>query len=125
MNNSSELSESTPNIIATPAAIALIRELTCEYGPVLFHQSGGCCDGSAPLCFRRDEFRVSAQDVHFGDIDGTPFYVGVAQYKYLASTPLTLDVGPGNIDSFSLEAGSGFRFITRVTGEVCCNTQSA
>ena len=103
-------------ITGTSAAIDLLKQLRDEYGPVLLHQSGGCCDGSVPLCLKQHEFRVSLQDVLFGDIDGTPFYVGRSQYEYLAGSPLILDAVPGDIDSFSLEAGSGFRFITRVTG---------
>jgi uncharacterized protein (DUF779 family) len=91
----------------------------------MFHQSGGCCDGSVPLCFRRHEFRVSSQDVLLGHVDGTPFYVGASQYKYLADASLTLDVVPGEIDSFSLEAGSGFRFITRADGNICWNAPRA
>jgi uncharacterized protein (DUF779 family) len=87
-------SERAPRIVGTPAAVALISQLKQQHGPVMFHQSGGCCDGSAPSCFRLGEFRVSAQDVHLGDIDGTPFYVGASQYKYLADTPLTLDIVP-------------------------------
>src|SRR5450755_3635441 len=66
-------SERAPRIVGTPAAVALISQLKQQHGPVMFHQSGGCCDGSAPLCFRQGEFRVSAQDVRLGDIDGTPF----------------------------------------------------
>ena len=125
LKETAELRKRTSHVVGTPEAVALIQQLKQQHGPVMFHQSGGCCDGSVPLCFRRDEFRVSAQDVHFGDIDGTPFYVGVSQYKYLAHTPLTLDIVPGSIDSFSLEAGGGFRFITRVTGQVCCNAPRA
>jgi uncharacterized protein len=114
-----ERSGRAPRIVGTPAAVALISQLKQQHGPVMFHQSGGCCDGSAPLCFRQGEFRVSAQDVHLGDIDGAPFYLGASQYKYLADTPLTLDIVAGDIDSFSLEAGGGFRFITRATDQVC------
>ena len=71
----------------------------------------------------QDEFRVSPSDVLLGHIDGTPFYVGGSQYKYLYNTPLSLDIVPGAIDSFSLEAGSGHRFITR--SGVCCNALRA
>lgn len=100
-------------LVATPAAIALIRELTEKHGPVMFHQSGGCCDGSVPLCFKQGEFRVGSRDVLMGEIEGAPFYAGAAQYEYLARTQLVLDVIPGDLDSFSLEAGSGVRFISR------------
>jgi uncharacterized protein (DUF779 family) len=100
-------------MIATPAAVKLIRELREEYGPLMFHQSGGCCDGSAPLCFRLGEFRVGSRDVLFGVVEDTPFYVGHSQAEYLTRTLLVLDVVEGDLDSFSLEAGSGVRFISR------------
>jgi uncharacterized protein (DUF779 family) len=77
------------------------------------HQSGGCCDGSVPLCFRLGEFRVGSRDVLFGTVEDTPFYVGHAQAEYLSRTQLVLDVIPGDIDSFSLEAGTGVRFLSR------------
>jgi uncharacterized protein len=124
IKNAPELRNGTPHVVGSPEAVALIDQLKQKYGPVMFHQSGGCCDGSVPLCFRRGDFRVSAQDVLLGEIDGTPFYVGVSQYKYLSKTPLHLDIVPGDIDSFYLEAGSGVRFITRVNG-VCCNIPRA
>ena len=101
------------SIESTAEAAALIRQLRERYGPLLFHQSGGCCDGSVPLCFKRDEFRVGSRDVLFGVVEDTPFYVGAAQYEYLAQTHLILDVVPGEGDSFSLEAAEGVRFIAR------------
>jgi uncharacterized protein (DUF779 family) len=108
-------------IVATPAAIALIRQLTEEYGPLMFHQSGGCCDGSVPLCFKQGEFRVGSRDVLLGVIEGAPFYAGAAQYPYLAKTQLVLDAIEGDLDSFSLEAGSGVRFISR--SNACLNPE--
>jgi uncharacterized protein (DUF779 family) len=107
-----------PSIIATAAATDLIRELKERNGPLLFHQSGGCCDGSVPLCLRQTDFHVGSRDVLLGLVDGTPFYVGAAQFEYLANAELVLDVIPGNLDSFSLEAGEGVRFISRTAG-VC------
>jgi uncharacterized protein (DUF779 family) len=101
------------SIESTAEAAALIRQLRERYGPLLFHQSGGCCDGSVPLCFRRDEFHVGSRDVLFGVVEDTPFYVGAAQYEYLAHTQLVLDVVSGEGDSFSLEAAEGVRFIAR------------
>ena len=71
-------------IVGTPEAISLILRLQERHGPLLFHQSSGCCDGSVPLCFRRDEFRVGSRDVLFGVVEGTPFYVKAAQFEYLA-----------------------------------------
>ena len=100
-------------IVVTPAAVKLIQELKEQYGPLMFHQAGGCCDGSVPLCFRRGEFRVGARDVLLGTVEDTPFYVGHAQAEYLTRTQLVLDAIPGDIDSFSLEAGTGVRFLSR------------
>ena len=98
---------------ATPAALALIAALREEHGPLLFHQSGGCCDGSAPMCFTQAEFTVGDADVHLGDIGGVPFYMGRAQFAYWEHTHLTIDAIPGNGGMFSLERPSGLRFITR------------
>ena len=100
-------------VVATAAAVKLIGELKLEYGPLMFHQSGGCCDGSVPLCFRLGEFRVGSRDVLLGTVEETPFYVGHAQAEYLVRTQLVLDVVEGSLDSFSLEAGTGVRFLSR------------
>jgi uncharacterized protein len=97
----------------TPAAAALIRELRAEHGPLLFHQSGGCCDGSAPMCFPLGEFRVGQRDVLLGEIEATPFYMGGDQFEYWKHTHLTIDVVPGRGAGFSLEAPRGVRFLTR------------
>jgi hypothetical protein len=97
----------------TPAAAALVRELTAEHGPLLFHQSGGCCDGSAPMCFPLGEFRIGQRDVLLGAIEGAPFYMGADQFAYWKHTHLTLDVVPGRGSGFSLEAPRGVRFIVR------------
>jgi uncharacterized protein (DUF779 family) len=100
-------------VIATPAAIALIERLRAGHGGLLFHQSGGCCDGSAPMCYPAGEFRVGAQDVCLGEIGGCPFYIGAAQFAYWAHTQLIIDVVPGRGAGFSLEAPEGVRFLTR------------
>jgi uncharacterized protein (DUF779 family) len=100
-------------VVATAAAVKLIGELKLEYGPLMFHQSGGCCDGSVPLCFKLGEFRVRFRDVLLGTVEETPFYVGHSQAEYLTRTQLVLDVVDGSLDSFSLEAGTGVRFISR------------
>jgi len=97
----------------TPAAAALVRELTAEHGPLLFHQSGGCCDGSAPMCFPLPEFRVGQRDVLLGRIEGAPFYMGAEQFAYWKHTKLTIDVVPGRGSGFSLEAPRGVRFLVR------------
>ena len=97
----------------TDEAAALIRDLRAEHGALLFHQSGGCCDGSAPMCFPRGEFRIGARDVFLGEIEGTPFYMGADQFEYWKHTHLTIDVVPGRGAGFSLEAPRGVRFLTR------------
>ena len=100
-------------VLTTGAARALIAELREAHGPLLFHQSGGCCDGSAPMCFQQSEFRVGARDVRLGEIDGCPVFMGAAQFEYWKHTQLTLDVVPGRGAGFSLEAPRGVRFIIR------------
>ena len=97
----------------TPKAAALIETLREEHGPLLFHQSGGCCDGSAPMCYPQGEFRIGASDVFLGAIAGCPFYIGAAQFAYWRHTHLTVDVVPGRGSGFSLEAPEGVRFVTR------------
>ena len=100
-------------VTATPEAIAMIEKLQAQNGPLLFHQSGGCCDGSAPMCYPRGEFRVGAQDVFMGEIGGQPFYMGRSQFEYWEHTHLIIDLVPGRGSGFSLEAPEGVRFLTR------------
>lgn len=100
-------------VVATPAAEALIERLRALHGPLMFHQSGGCCDGSAPMCYPQGEFRTGAQDVLMGEIDGCPFYIGAAQFEYWRHTQLIIDVVKGRGAGFSLEAPEGMRFLTR------------
>lgn len=98
----------------TEEAAALIRSLRQEHGqPLLFHQSGGCCDGSAPMCFMRTDFKVGHADVYLGMIQDTPFYMSASQFEYWKHTELTIDVVPGRGAGFSLEAPRGVRFLTR------------
>ena len=98
---------------ATPAALDLIAKLQAQHGDLMFHQSGGCCDGSAPMCFPAGEFKVGAADVLLGHIANCPFYMSAAQFEYWQHTQLTLDVTPGRGASFSLEIPEGVRFIIR------------
>ena len=98
---------------ATPAALDLIVTLQAQHGDLMFHQSGGCCDGSAPMCFPAGEFKVGAADVLLGHIAQCPFYMSAAQFEYWQHTHLTLDVTPGRGASFSLEIPEGVRFIIR------------
>ncbi|AWT46560.1 MULTISPECIES: DUF779 domain-containing protein [Streptomyces] len=98
----------------TEAAADLLRKLTSRHGPVMFHQSGGCCDGSAPMCYPRGEFRVGGSDVLLGHVAGdTPFWMSADQYRYWEHTHLTVDVVPGRGSGFSLEAPEGVRFLLR------------
>ncbi|AUG55091.1 DUF779 domain-containing protein [Thalassospira marina] len=100
-------------VTATDAALTLIRTLKDIHGPVMFHQSGGCCDGSAPMCFALGDFKTGAQDVLLGEIEGSPFYIGKAQYEYWRHTQLIIDVVDGRGGMFSLEGPEGKRFLTR------------
>lgn len=100
-------------VTATPEALALIEKLKDQHGPLLFHQSGGCCDGSAPMCYPRREFRVGAQDVYLGEIGEQPFFMGAAQFDYWQHTHIIIDLVPGRGSGFSLEAPEGVRFLTR------------
>jgi uncharacterized protein (DUF779 family) len=100
-------------VTATPAALEMIAKIAAMHGPLLFHQSGGCCDGSAPMCYPRGDFRVGAQDIYLGEIGGHPFYIGKAQFEYWQDTHLIIDVVPGRGSGFSLEAPEGVRFLTR------------
>jgi len=100
-------------VSATPVALELIERIKAKYGSVLFHQSGGCCDGSAPMCFPTNEFMVGDSDVKLGEIGGVPFYMHRSQFAYWEHTHLTIDAIPGNGGMFSLEGATGMRFHTR------------
>ncbi|OHC93387.1 MAG: acetaldehyde dehydrogenase [Sphingomonadales bacterium GWF1_63_6] len=101
-------------ILSTPQTDALITRLTALHGPLMFHQSGGCCDGSAPMCFLRGEFRVGAQDVLLGLIAGdVPVWIGAAQFDYWRHTQVIIDVVPGRGAGMSLESPEGLRFLVR------------
>jgi len=113
-------------VLITPEAASLVERLRAMHGDLLFHQSGGCCDGSAPMCYPLGEFRVGAQDVRLGEIAGAPFYMGAAQFDYWAHTQLIIDVVPGRGSGFSLEAPEGLRFLTRsrvFSDEECASLQ--
>ncbi len=105
-------------VAVTEAAAALLRELRAEHGPLMFHQSGGCCDGSSPMCYPAGEFRTGASDVRLGDLDvgapePVPVWMSRAQYELWSHTHLTIDVVPGRGAGFSLEAPTGNRFLIR------------
>ncbi len=106
--------ENSPlRVTALPAALALIAELQAQYGPVMFHQSGGCCDGSAPMFYPVGDFLLGDDDVHLGVIGGADFYMSRSQFEYWKHTQLNIDVVPGKGGMFSLENGTGKRFLTR------------
>ena len=100
----------TQRIKVTVAALELIARLKKLHGPLMFHQSGGCCDGSAPMCFEEGEFKVGSNDVCLGIIAGCKFYMSADQFEYWRHTQLTLDVSPGRGSSFSIEIPLGLRF---------------
>ena len=102
---------------ATDRARELITKLVRAHGPLMFHQSGGCCDGSAPMCYPDGDFRIGARDVLLGRIEGCPYYIGGDQWERWRHTRLVLDVVPGRGAGFSLEAPEGVRFIIR--SELC------
>lgn len=103
----------TKRILATTEALQLIEELRQEFGNLVFHQSGGCCDGSSPMCFQIDDFKIGYSDVGLGYVDGVAFWMSKDQFEYWKHTQLTLDVVEGRGASFSLEIPKGKRFLIR------------
>jgi uncharacterized protein len=103
----------------TAAAAELLRRLTGQYGPLMFHQSGGCCDGSSPMCYPEGEFQTGEADILLGELPvpgldrPVPFWMSVSQYEYWKHTHLTVDVVPGRGGGFSVEAPEGVRFLIR------------
>ena len=108
---------SATKVSATLAARALLAEIIADHGPVLFHQSGGCCDGSSPMCYPVDDFIIGDRDVKLGEIDGAAVYIGGQQAAAWAGTELIIDVVPGRGGMFSLDNGRERRFLTR--SKVC------
>ena len=110
-------------VSATAAAEALLAEIIADHGPVLFHQSGGCCDGSSPMCYPAGELVIGDGDVRLGEIGGMPFYIGALQHEAWKHTDLVIDVVPGRCGMFSLDNGREKRFLTRSRlfggGEAC------
>ena len=100
-------------VVATDAACALIDALRKRHGALMFHQSGGCCDGSSPMCYEAGDFKTGDSDVLLGEVCGYPFYMGREQYEYWEHTQLILDVVKGRGSSFSIEIPTGNRFISR------------
>ena len=103
-----------PNrVSATDEARAFIAEIRADHPEILFHQSGGCCDGSSPMCYPADDFKVGESDVKLGEIDGVPVYISASQFETWKHTQLILDVVPGRGGMFSLDNGREKRFLTR------------
>jgi len=100
-------------VSATPAALTLLAEIVADHGPVMFHQSGGCCDGSSPMCYPEGEFAVGDHDVLLGHIGGASVYISGPQYEAWRHTDLIIDVVPGRGGMFSLDNGRERRFLTR------------
>jgi len=107
------MAECPEQVLATDLAVHLIRVLREKYGLLMFHQSGGCCDGSSPMCFPRGEFMTGESDVQLGEVDGEPFFMSKSQFEYWKHTQLILDVVPGRGGMFSLEGPEGLRFLIR------------
>jgi len=101
------------HVAASSAAAALLRRLRQRHGPLLFHLSSGCCDGTAPMCLRQSDFHPGASDVLLGSLEGVPFYTSSWQAQLLGDVSLLIDVVESQSDSFSLEAAEGIRFIAR------------
>ncbi|GGA79165.1 DUF779 domain-containing protein [Ornithinibacillus halotolerans] len=100
-------------VIATEETLKLLEQLKKVHGDLMFHQSGGCCDGSSPMCYPRGEFRVGESDILLGEIGDTPFYMAKDQYEYWKHTQLIIDVVEGRGGMFSVEGPTGKRFLTR------------
>lgn len=105
-------------VAITPAAAELVRKVTGRHGPLMFHQSGGCCDGSSPMCYPDGEFRIGGSDVLLGELDvgldrAVPMWMSASQFEYWKHTHLTVDVVKGRGAGFSVEAPEGVRFLIR------------
>ncbi|GAB3993450.1 DUF779 domain-containing protein [Spirosoma daeguense] len=105
--------QTVSRVDVTPAAKDVIDKLRAQHGPLMFHQSGGCCDGSSPMCYAQGDFIIGASDVWLGQIDGCDFWMSSDQFEYWKHTHLTIDVTPGRGASFSLEIPMGVRFLIR------------
>jgi uncharacterized protein (DUF779 family) len=104
---------STDHVSATKAALAELASLRERHGPVMLFQSGGCCDGSSPLCLHEGELLVGTNDLLLGEIDGTPFYIDLEHYERWNRPTFEIDVLPGASDTLSLEGPDGVHFVSR------------
>ena len=106
-----QLNDMIPRVLVSPAAEKIIAQLKATHGDLMFHQSGGCCDGSQPMCFEKGEFKVGGSDIQLGVIAGCDFFMSKDQFEYWKHTQLLIDITPGRGSSFSLEIPLGLRFI--------------
>jgi uncharacterized protein (DUF779 family) len=100
-------------VLITPEASAMVADLKARFGELMFHQSGGCCDGSSPMCFEKGDFKLGGSDVKLGEIDNCEFWMSRDQFEYWQHTQLTIDITKGRGSSFSIEIPTGFRFMIR------------
>ena len=112
------MSEPVNAVSVTERAAALIEELQTTFGPLIFVQSGGCCDGSAPMCFQEGEFLLGPGDLLLGEIAGCPYYMDRDLYQAWGKPRLLIDCAPGSGDSFSIEGAQGMHFIARTQSVV-------
>lgn len=103
----------TKRILITEEAALLVHQLKNRFGELMFHQSGGCCDGSQPMCFEKGEFKIGNSDVCLGTVENSEFWMSKDQYDYWKHTQLTIDITEGRGSSFSLEIPMGYRFIIK------------
>lgn len=102
-----------PRVLVTKEATEVIVALKLKFGELMFHQSGGCCDGSQPMCFEKGDFKVGSSDVCLGEIDGCEFWMNKDQFEYWKFTELTIHIAKGRGSSFSIEIPMGLRFLTQ------------
>ncbi|MEM7173445.1 MAG: DUF779 domain-containing protein [Pseudomonadota bacterium] len=107
------MGQDTDRVCATSAALDLIDEIRRDHPDIIFHQSGGCCDGSSPMCYPSNDFKVGSRDVKLGEVSGAPVYISASQFEAWKHTQLILDVVPGRGGMFSLDNGRERRFLTR------------
>ncbi len=102
----------TPRVTVSESAINIINQLKSKYGELMFHQSGGCCDGSQPMCFEKGDFKLGNSDICLGEIEGCEFWMSKDQFEYWQHTQLNINITEGRGSSFSLEIPMGLRFLT-------------
>jgi hypothetical protein len=102
-----------PRVTISPKAIEVVQQLKSKFGELMFHQSGGCCDGSQPMCFEKGDFKLGQSDVCLGMIEGCEFWMSSDQFEYWKHTQLLIDIAPGRGSSFSIEIPLGLRFLTK------------